>query len=241
MRTTEVNAKVGDQEFTGYLAYDDTISGKRPGVLVMHEWWGHDDYARKRARMLAGLGYTAFALDMYGTGKHADHPDDAKAMMTSVVSNMPEAKKRFQAAHKILMDHKTVASNKTAAIGYCMGGGLALGMGRAGEDLDGIIVLHGSLGTKTPAKKGQIKARVLVMTGGADPFVPAEQVQAFKNEMDDAGVQYEIKVYPEAKHSFSVQGSEVTGKKFNMPMAYNKAADEDSWQRIQAFLKGIFK
>ena len=241
INTSEIKYKVGGKEFTGYLAYDDSIKGKRPGVLVAHEWWGHDEYARKRARMFAELGYTAFALDMYGTGKHADHPKDAKAFMQAVFSNMDDAKKRFNAAHKILMDHKTVESSKTASIGYCMGGGLSLGMARAGVDLDGVVVVHGSLGTKTPAKKGQIKANVLVLTGEADPFVPAEQVAAFKKEMGDAGVQYEVKVYPGAKHSFSVKGSDAIGKKFEMPLAYNKAADEDSWKRIQEFLKGVFK
>src|SRR5210317_271314 len=103
--TEEIMYKVAGKEFTGYMAYDNDIKGKRPGVLVLHEWWGHDDYARKRAEMLAGLGYTAFALDMYGAGKKADHPKDAKAMMMEVFGNMPEAKKRFQTAKQLLMDH----------------------------------------------------------------------------------------------------------------------------------------
>ena len=240
IKTSEIKYKVGDQELTGYLAYDDSVKGKRPGILVVHEWWGHDDYARKRAEMLAGLGYTAFALDMYGTGKHADHPNDAMTMMEAVFSNMPDSKKRFQAAKKILMEHKTVESSKIASIGYCMGGGISLAMGRSGEDLDGIIVLHGSLGTQTPVKKGDMKAQILVLTGGADPNIPEEQVNAFKKEMDTAGVKYEVVSYPGVKHSFSNPAATEIGKKYNIPLEYNEAADKDSWKRIQSFLKKIF-
>lgn len=240
INTSEIKYKVGDQELTGYLAYDDAVKGKRPGVLVVHEWWGHDDYARKRAEMLAGLGYTAFALDMYGTGKLADHPKDAKAMMMAMFNNMDDTKKRFKAAKKILMEHKTVESSKIAAIGYCMGGGLSLAMGRSGEDLDGIIVLHGTLGTKTPVKKGVMKAKILVLTGGADPNIPQNQIDGFKKEMDAAGVEYEVVVYPGVKHSFSNPEATKFGKKFNAPLEYNEQADKDSWNRSKAFLKNIF-
>lgn len=241
IKTEEIKYQVADKEFTGYMAYDSSIKGKRPGILVMHEWWGHDKYSRKRARMFAKLGYTAFALDMYGTGVHAKHPDNAKAFMNTIFSDMANTRQRFKTAHDILKNHKTVDGNKTASIGYCMGGGLGLAMARAGEDIDGVIVVHGSLGTKTPVKTGQIKASILVLTGADDPFVPAEQVAAFKNEMNAAKVNYQLISYPGAKHSFSVEGSDAKGKKFNMPLAYNKKADKDSWKRIQIFLKDIFK
>lgn len=241
IKTQEIKYQVAGKEFTGYMAYDSSIKGKRPGILVMHEWWGHDKYSRKRAKMLAKLGYTAFALDMYGTGVHAKHPDNAKAFMNAIFSDMANTKQRFKTAHDILKNHKTVDSSKTASIGYCMGGGLGLAMARAGEDIDGVIVVHGSLGTKTPAKPGDIKANILVLTGADDPFVPAEQVAAFKNEMNTAKVNYQLISYPGAKHSFSVKGSDIKGKKFNMPLAYNKKADKDSWKRIQVFLKNIFK
>ena len=241
IKTEEIKYTVADKEFTGYLAYDDSITTTRPGVLVLHEWWGHNDYARKRTRMLAEMGYTAFALDMYGTDVLADHPDNAKSFMQAMFSDMDKTKARFEAAHQLLMDHKTVDKNKTAALGYCMGGGLSLAMARASEPLDGFIVVHGSLGTKTPAQPGQIKGKILVLTGAEDPFVPPEQVAGFENEMDKAGVDYELISYPSAKHSFSVKGSDKIGEKFNMPLAYNEAADKDSWKRIQAFLEGIFK
>jgi len=241
VQTREITYKVQDKKFTVYLAYDDTISGKRPGVLVVHEWWGHNDYARKRAKMLAELGYTALAVDMYGSGKLADHPNDAKRFMQAVMSNLPEVQRRFQAAHKILTEHTSVDENKIAAIGYCMGGGISLHMARSSAELDGVVSFHGSLGTKTPAKPGQVKARVLVFTGEADPFVPAEQVAAFEKEMKMAGVSFELKSYPGVKHSFTNPAADSFAERFNIPLAYDEAADKDSWQRMQAFFKEIFQ
>ncbi len=240
IKTQELSYQVGEDKFTGYLAYDDVTSGKRPGILVVHEWWGHNAYARNRAEMLAALGYTAFALDMYGTGKLADHPDDAKKFMQTLMSNILQAEKRFATAHEILKNQTTVDSNKTAAIGYCLGGGVALHMARAGMDLNAVISFHGSLGTKTPAEPGRVKARVLILTGAADPFIPAEQIQGFEKEMKTAGVDYELKSYPGVKHSFTNPQADEFGKRFNMPLAYDEAADQDSWQRMQLFLKNIF-
>ncbi len=240
IKTQELSYRVGEDKFTGYLAFDDDFSDKRPGILVVHEWWGHNAYARNRAEMLAALGYTAFALDMYGTGKLADHPDDAKKFMQALMSNIPQAEKRFATAHEILKNQTTVDSNKTAAIGYCLGGGVALHMARAGMDLDAVISFHGSLGTKTPAEPGRVKARVLVLTGAADPFIPAEQIQGFEKEMKTAGVDYELKSYPGVKHSFTNPQADEFGKRFNMPLAYDEAADKDSWQRMQLFLNKVF-
>jgi len=237
----EIVYQVNGSEFAGYLAYDDAVKGKRPGILVLHEWWGHNPYARKRAEMLAGLGYTAFALDMYGTGKLAEHPDDAKAFMMAATGNVPELKKRFNSALDILLEHPSVDREKTAAIGYCMGGGISLNMARAGVDLDGVVVFHGSLGSKEPVKEGQIKAEILVFTGAADPFVPAEQVAAFEQEMKSAGVVYSLTSYPGVKHSFTNPDADAFGKQFDMPLAYDKAADEDSWKQMLVFFQRIFR
>lgn len=238
--TEEIKYDVGGKTFTGYMAYDDAVKGKRPGILVLHEWWGHDDYARKRASMLAELGYTAFALDMYGSGVLAKHPDDAKKFMNAMFSDMKNTTARFRAAHNLLKNHKTVDGDKTASIGYCMGGGLSLNMARMGEELDGVIVLHGSLGTKNPAKPGDIKAKILVLNGADDPFVPPEQVAGFEKEMKAAKVDYKLVNYKGAKHSFSVEGADEKGKKFGMPLEYNKKADTESWKEIQNFLKTTF-
>ena len=241
LNSKEIVYRVGGKEFTGYLVYDDAIKGKRPGVLVVHEWWGLNDYARKRADMLAELGYTAFALDMYGTGKVADHPDDAKSFMQAVTSNMPEAEKRFDTAQMILQRQPTVDPRHIAAIGYCFGGGIVLHMARVGDDLDGVVSFHGSLGTAKPAEKGKVKAKVLVFTGAADPFAPPETVSAFEQEMQQAGADYQLISYPGVKHSFTNPGADSFAKRFGMPLAYDKHADEDSWQRTQAFFKEIFK
>ena len=241
IQTQKLTYKVGSNEFSGYMAYDDAIKGKRPGILVVHEWWGHNDYARTRATMLAKQGYTAFALDMYGSGKQADHPDDAKKFMQAVMSDMPEAQKRFNTAHDILRNHQTVDSSKTAAIGYCFGGGVVLNMARAGVDLDGVVSFHGSLGTQTPAQEGKVKAKIRVFNGAADPFVPQEQIDSITREMKQAHVDFRLKNYPGARHSFTNPTADAFGKRFNMPLEYNQQADNDSWQQTLDFFKEIFK
>lgn len=184
----EVEYQANGTVLKGYLAYDDRIKGKRPGVLVVHEWWGHNEYARKRARMLAELGYTALALDMYGDGKQAHHPEDAGKFSSAVMQDPAGARKRFDAALQLLQKHKSTDAKRVAAIGYCFGGGVVLHMARAGENLRGVASFHGSLATAVPAAKGKIKAKILVLNGADDPFVPAEQVQAFKQEMKTAGL-----------------------------------------------------
>jgi len=232
--------KTGDFSMQGYLAYDDNIAGKRPGILVVHEWWGHNEYARERARMLAELGYTALAVDMYGDGKHAEHPDDAGKFAAEVKKNKEAATQRFQAAMQVLQQHPTVDPQHIAAIGYCFGGGVVLQMARQGIDLDAVVSFHGSLATDTPAAPGAIKARILVCTGAADKMVPPEQVQAFRSEMENSVVDYRIISYPDAKHSFTNPGADIYAKKFNIPVGYNAEADRKSWQEMQKFLKETF-
>jgi len=240
VQTKEIVYHVGDTEFTGYLAWDDAVKGKRPGVLVVHEWWGHNEYARKRARMLAELGYTAFALDMYGTGKLADHPDTATAFMQAVTGNFELMKARFMAGLNILKKQKMVDSRRLAAIGYCMGGSISLNMARSGVDLDAVVVFHGGLGTQSPAKEGDIKGEVLVMVGAADPFIPSEQVAAFEDEMKAAKVKYQLIAYPGVRHSFTNPEADRFAKAFDLPMGYDAEADSDSWRRMQGLFKRVF-
>lgn len=239
IKTKEVVYRIGNVEFTGYLAYDDAVSGKRPGVLVVHEWWGHNAYARRRAEMLAKLGYTAMALDMYGTGKVAEHPKDAKAF-ASVVRDFSVARARFNKAYEILKNDPTVNPAKMAAIGYCMGGSVVLNIARSGADLDGVVSFHGSLGNRVAAKPGSVKAKIRVYNGAADPFVKPEHLAAFEDELKAAGADYKIKNYEGVKHSFTNPEADVYAAKFKLPLAYNKAADEDSWAGMQAFFKEIF-
>jgi dienelactone hydrolase len=224
----------------GYLVYDDTITAKRPGVLVIHEWWGHDQHARNSARKLAEAGYVALALDMYGDGKQAHHPDDAGKFAGEVRKNPALMKSRFEAGMKLLQKQSHVDAKRLAAIGYCFGGGIVLEMARAGEDLLGVASFHGSLGTEHPSKPGKVKARVLVMNGAEDPYVPAEQIAAFKKEMESAKVNYKFVTYPGAKHAFTNPEADEKAAKFNMPLAYNAKADQESWAELQLFLKSVF-
>lgn len=232
--------KSGDFAMQGYLAYDDSISGKRPGILVVHEWWGNNEYTRKRARMLAELGYTALAVDMYGEGKEAEHPDDAGKFAAEVRQNMAAATQRFAAAMQILQKHPTVDPEHIAAIGYCFGGGVVLEMARQGLDLDAVVSFHGSLATGNPAAPGVVKARILVCHGADDKMVTPEQIQAFINEMKTAGADYTFISYPGAKHSFTNPGADIYAEKFNIPVGYNAEADKKSWQDMQDFLQESF-
>ncbi len=240
LKAETVAYKVGDREFTGYLVYDDAFSGKRAGVIVVHEWWGHDEYARKRADMLAAEGYTAFALDMYGTGKLADHPEDAGAFAKEVIATKDAMHSRFKAAYDLLAEHETVDASKIAAIGYCFGGNVVLDMARAGMDLDGVVGFHASLTQTVEAKPGQVKAKVRVFNGADDPFIKPEDLKALKDGMEAAGADFEYVAYPEVVHSFTSPGATARGEKFNLPLKYDAAADEDSWEKTLAFFEEIF-
>jgi dienelactone hydrolase len=233
--TKTVSYSAGATQLNGFVAYP-AGSDKRPGVLVVHEWWGLNDYARARAQKLAEQGYVALAVDMYGGGKLAAHPDDAKKFAGEVMSNIPEAKARFQAARALLAADPRVDASKIAAIGYCFGGGVVLHMARAGEPLAVVASFHGMLGSAHPMKPGAFTGRILVATGGADPFVPGEQVEAFKKEMDAAGARYEVAVYPEAKHGFTNPDATAKGAEFKLPLAYDASADAASWQKLEALL-----
>jgi dienelactone hydrolase len=224
----------------GFLVYDKKIEGKRPGVLVVHEWWGHNDYARKRARMLAELGYTALAVDMYGDGKKANHPEDAQKFASEIFTNVKTGEARFLAAYNFLKEQETVDTNNVAAIGYCFGGAVVLHMARIGMDLKAVASFHGGIQPITPAEEGKVKAFVLVCNGADDPFVTQEQIDAFKKEMDDAKVQYEFVNYEGAVHSFTSPAADSLGPKFNMPLAYNEKADKESWEEMQKVLNKVF-
>ena len=225
----------------GYLAYDKNITGKRPGVLVAHEWWGLNDYARKRARMLAELGYAALAVDMYGGGKQAEHPDEAGKFSSELMKNFETAKGRFIAAMEFLKTQSIVDPQKIAAVGYCFGGGIVLNMARQGVDLKGVASFHGNLSAVEPAKRGSVKAKILVLHGADDKFITVEQIKAFKNEMRNAGADFRFISYPGALHSFSNPEADGYGKKFNIPVAYNAEADKKSWKELKKFLRELFK
>jgi dienelactone hydrolase len=236
----DVEYKAGDATLKGYLAYDDSIEGKRPGVLVVHEWWGQNDYARMRARMLAALGYTALAVDMYGDGQVADNPTDASKLATEVSSDLLLEKNRFEAGLDFLRNQKTVDPDEIAAFGYCFGGAVVLNMARIGESLKGVASFHGTLGTNNPAKPWKIKARIISFSGDADPMIGPDKVAAFRKEMDAVGANYRVVTYPGAKHAFTNPAADELGKKFKMPIAYDPQADKDSWEQAKVFLHDVF-
>ena len=237
--TEEVRYSVGETRLNGYFAYPRDARDV-PGILVVHEWWGHNDYARKRAEMLAELGYAAFAVDMYGDGKVTGHPKEANAFMMEVVNNADVAKARFDKALELLKSHSSTDPEKTAAIGYCFGGGVVLSMGRLGADLDGVVSFHGSLGGLAPINSGEVEARFLVLNGADDPFVTPEAKQSFKAEMDAAQLPYDFVDYPGAVHAFTNPDADAKGEAYGLPMKYNPEADQDSWRRMQAFFQEIF-
>ena len=224
----------------GYLVYDDATEVKRPGVIVVHEWWGLNEYAKRRARDLAALGYVALAIDMYGKGKTATHPSTAQEFSQEAMSSMDAAQKRFMAGVEVLKKFRLTNPEQIAAIGYCFGGGTVLQMARAGVDLAGVASFHGMLKPMLTAEPGSIKAKILVFNGESDPFVPAEDVEALKAEMKTAGADFEYVGYPDAKHSFTNPDADKAGKEFNLPLVYNAAADKDSWEKMQAFFKKVF-
>jgi dienelactone hydrolase len=236
----EVSYMAGDTQMKGYIAWDNAITGKRPGILVVHEWWGHNDYARKRANMLAEQGYTALAVDMYGDGKTASHPDDAGKFAGEVRKNMDVAEARFNAAMETLAGYETVNPDQISAIGYCFGGGLVLALARRGADLDLVASFHGSVATDKPVEKGQVKARLAVFNGAADPMVTVAQIEAFKTEMDNAGVEYLVVSYPDALHAFTNPEADAYAKKFGLPLKYDAVADTDSWNLLIELLREVY-
>ncbi|WP_346837357.1 dienelactone hydrolase family protein [Microbulbifer sp. SAOS-129_SWC] len=240
MHSESVDYTVNGEAFTGYIAYDDSSSEKRPGVLLIHEWWGHSDFVREQADMLAAEGYTAFALDLFGSGKSANNPTDATELMNNALNTPGAIEARFRAALELLQQHETVDSQKIAAQGYCFGGAVALNMARLGIDLKGAISYHGTLQSDIQVKPGSIKAELQVYTGGADDMVPTEQVTGFVGEMQKAGVKFELTSYPGVKHGFTNPAATGKGEKFGIPLAYNADTAADAWKGTVAFYRRIF-
>lgn len=229
----------GAMTFKGFVAYDENKKGKRPAILIIHEWWGLNDYIRNRARQLAAMGYIAMAADMYGDGKVAADPKEAMALATPFYKDPQLARTRLETAAKKLKEFVQADTTNIAAIGYCYGGYVVLNSAKLGADLKGVVSFHGGLGGARP-DKNLLKAKILVCHGGADKFESQEEIDNFKHGMDSIGADYSFKVYPNATHAFTNPNSTATGKKFNMPIEYNAAADTASWNDMKVFLSGIF-
>jgi len=234
-----VVTKVIDYEYDGtklkgFLAYDDAVKEKRPGVLVVHEWWGLNDYAKDRCKKLAELGYVAFAVDMYGDGKSVDHPDDARKMATAVRENIKTWRGRAEAGLKQLTSQPNVDPTKIAAIGYCFGGSTCLQLAYSGADLKAVATFHAALPAPSADEAKAIKPKLYIAHGEDDFFIPKEAITAFKEALDKAKVKYTFESFPGVVHSFTVPGADKVGMK---GMKYDKAADEKSWKEMQALFK----
>ncbi len=238
VRTREVDYASGAIKLHGMLAWDDAVRAKRPGVLVVHEWWGLNDEIRGQAKRLARAGYVAFALDMYGDGKLATHPKDAETFAAEAMKDPEAEAARFEAGRAVLAADPHVDPRRIGAIGYCFGGGVVLDQARRGADLEAVATFHGALGTEHPAQPGKVKAPILVMTGTADPFVTADAVTKFQNEMSAAGARLQVIRYPGAKHGFT----NPEAAKYGMPqLAYDANADRKSWAAMLAFFRKHLK
>lgn len=235
----EISYNSDTTEMNGYIAYNETDTSQRPGILVVHEWWGHNDYVRERADMLAELGFVALAVDMYGEGKQARHPSDAKKFSGMVMQNMDMAEKRFTEAMDLLRDHPLTDSNKISAVGYCFGGSLILALANKGVDLDAVAAFHS--GVQLPVSPSEeLEAKVLVQNGAEDPFVSQLSVSRFKTEMDSLGKTFEYIAYPEAVHAYTNPGADSLGRKYDLPLAYNQDADIKSWEKMKSFFEEIY-
>ena len=238
VQTKKVTYKHGDLDCIGYLAWDDSLAGPRPGVLVFHEFWGLDDYAKQRTEQLAKLGYLAFAADLYGGGKLVDHPQDAGLMAMNIRSSVDDWQKRGLAALNVLKSQPECDPTKLAAIGYCLGGSTVQQLAFSGTDLKAVVSFHGGLMVPTPDQVKSIKSAVLICHGADDPFISKETVKNFRSAMDQNGGKYQFQSDAGASHSFTVPNASAIGMKFKLDgMRYNKAADDNSWSDMLSLFK----
>ena len=236
--TQTIEYQQGDTTLEGYLAYDDSFTGKRPGVLVVHQWMGLTDYEKHRAEQLAQLGYVAFCADIYGKGVRPKSTGEAGPLAGKYKGDRALLRARVNAALDVLEKTPLVDSRRVAAIGYSFGGTTVLELARSGADIAGVVSFHGGLDSPAPADGKNIKSKVLVQAGADDPFQKPEDLTAFENEMRDAKVDWQITFYGGAVHSFT---QPMAGNDNSKGAAYNEKADKRSWEAMKAFFAEIFK
>ena len=242
VKETPVTYKDGDTTLKGFVVYDNAKKGKRPGIIVVHEWWGITKHMHNEARRLAREGYTAFIADMYGDAKTADNPKDAGALSGSVMKNPQVMESRFNAARDELAKQPSVDANRIGAVGYCFGGAVVLNMARTGDDLAGVAGFHASLGLNTPAPApGMVKAKILVLNGADDPFIKKEQYVQFEGDLKAANADYKVIMYPGAVHAFTNPEATAMGKKFNLPLRYDAKANKQAEAEASKFFARLFK
>jgi dienelactone hydrolase len=236
VKTRTLTYEHGGVTMKGHLAWDDATKDKRPGVLVVHEWWGLNDYAKKRAEQLAASGYVALAVDMYGDGKVTDHPEEAGAMAGAVRENLQTWMGRALAGLAALRSSELVDGRRVAAIGYCFGGTTVLQMAYGGADLAAVVSFHGSL--PVPESTQDIKARILICHGEKDSFIPDETIKQVRAALDQGHVKYKFVSYPGAVHGFTVPDADKRGMK---GVGYNAEADRRSWDEMMALFKEVLR
>jgi len=238
IKEEKLNYQIDGTEYFNYVYYDDSNDEKRPGIIVVDEWWGLTDYGKRRARALANLGYISMVVDMYGNGKTVEDPQSAGKLASVFYKDPSLAKKQIDVAIEHLKKYAQTEHSKIGAIGYCFGGFVVLNAAKLGSDLTGVVSFHGGLSGAKP-DKNRMKAKVLVCHGADDPF-ENPNVENFKSEMDEAGADYRFIVYPGATHAFSNPKATAKGEKYNMPIKYNEEADERSWNEMKQFFEKLF-
>lgn len=238
IKEERIRYEIDGTEYDSYVYYKPEQKGKRPGILVVHEWWGLNDYSRRRAKELAELGYISMAVDVFGNGKTAEDPASAQNLAMPFYKNPALSKKLLDPAIDLLKTFPPTDDSKIAAIGYCFGGFVVLNAAKLGADLKGVVSFHGGLAGVKP-EKDVLKAKILICHGAEDPMTNPD-VEEFKKGMDSAGADYIFKVYPGATHAFSNPNATAKGKKYNMPIEYNEAADKASWNEMKEFFQKIF-
>jgi dienelactone hydrolase len=228
--TKRVEYKHGDAVLEGFLAYDDSKTGPRPGIMIVHDWDGLNAYEETRAKMLAELGYVAFAADIYGKGVKPKTPQENGAQASKYRGDAALFRGRLQAGLDEMKRQSQVDGKKTAAIGYCFGGGGVLELARSGADVTGVVSFHGSYGTALPATAGAVKSKVMVVHAAQDPATSREVFDKFLDEMRDAKVDYVMNLYNLDVHPFTVIGGP----------SYRPDADRRSWEAMQDFFREIF-
>jgi len=231
---------VGDSTMVSWLADDPDQSSPKPGVLVLPEWWGVDDYIRRRAEDLVELGYTALAVDLYGDGEKTSNPDRADEMMNTVLNDMVAGTDRLQAAFSVLAEQPSVDSSRLAAIGYCFGGAMVLHMARIGMALKAVVSFHGVLDSFSEPEPGQVSAKVLVCHGENDEYVSDESIEIFHDEMKTAGAHYEFISYPGILHGFTNPDADDCAEQYGLPLAYDESADIKSWDSMKQLFSDVF-
>lgn len=242
IQTREVTYRHGGVEMTGSAAWDADTDGPRPVVLVVHEWWGCNDYARRRAAMLAELGYAGFAVDLYGGGVNAANPEEAGELMNALLADRETLRGRFHAALDAACALDVSNPGKTAAIGYCMGGGVVLHMARTGTDLAAVASFHGALplAIAQEGEDAEVTARMAVYHGEADEFITADDARAFLEEVGKAKADCVFVLMPGATHGFTNPEASVRGEKYGLPLRYSELADRSSWDHMRLVLETGF-